>query len=191
MLTRKTALISATTLLLGAGLFGVSALPASGEPTASTDRSLDTSWDGIRVASLAAAEQRLDADAGEDGETLIFFSTETGAAEVDVSPTGISPGDFALFEEQLYTDRARTQPAGSDSVRFELSISTFNAEATFKVPGGKIKVEGTQFSGLDPTFAITGGTGQYLGAGGLFIPFELAGGDTALLFRVVQHAHDH
>ncbi len=186
MLTRKTALVSAATLLLGAGVFGVSALPASGEPAASTDRSLAASWDGIRVASLAAAERRLDAEAGEDGETLIFFSTETGGAEVDVSPTGISPGDFVLFEEQLYTDRARTQPAGADSVRLELSISTLNAEATFKVPGGKIRVAGTQFSNLDPTYAITGGTGQYLDAGGLFIPFELPNGDTALLFRVVR-----
>ncbi len=138
------------------------------------------------MASLAAAEQRLDAEAGEDGETLVFFATETGAAAVDVSPTGISPGDFVLFEEQLYTDQARTQPAGFDSVRFEISLSTLNTEATFKVPGGKIRVVGTQFSALDTTFPITGGTGQYLGAGGLFIPFELAGGDTALLFRVIR-----
>ncbi len=186
MLTRKAALISAATLLLGTGLFGVSALPASGDPTASTDRSLATGWDGIRVASLAAAEQRLDAEAGEDGETLVFFSIETGFAEVDLPPAGFSPGDFVLFEEQLYTDRARTQPAGRDSVRQELSLTTAHAEATFKIPGGKITVAGTQFSNLDPTYSITGGTGQYLAVGGLFIPFFLPEGDVALFFRVIR-----
>jgi len=170
--------------VIGAGLFGIGAFPASGAPP-STDQRLDAGWGGIRVASLAAAERRLGAEAGEDGETLVFFSIETGFAEVDLPPTGISPGDFVLFEDQLYTDQARTQPAGFDSVRFEISISTLNTEATFKVPGGKIRVVGTQFSALDTTFPITGGTGQYLDAGGLFIPFELPNGDTALLFRVV------
>ncbi len=185
MRNRRTALISAAVLVIGAGLFGIGAFPASGAPP-STDQRLDAAWDGIRVASMAAAERRMDAEAGEDGETLVFFPIETDFAEVDLPPTGISPGDFVLFEEQLYTDQARTQPAGSDSVRLELSISTLNAEATFKVPGGKLTVAGTQFSGLDPTFAITGGTGQYLDAGGLFIPFELPNGDFALLFRVVR-----
>ena len=185
MRNRRTALISAAVLVIGAGLFGIGAFPASGAPP-STGQSLTAGWDGLRVASLAEAERRLDAEAGEDGETLVFFSIETGFAEVDLPPTGISPGDFVLFEDQLYTDQARTQPAGFDSVRFEISISTLNTEATFKVPGGKIRVVGTQFSGLDPTYAITGGTGQYLDAGGLFIPFELPNGDTALLFRVIR-----
>jgi len=186
MLPRRTALVSAAALLLGAGLFGVSALPASGEPTASTEQRLAAGWDGIRVASVAVAERRMDAEAGEDGETLIFFSTETGAAIVDLPPAGFSPGDFVLFEEQLYTDRARTQPAGFDSVRFEISLSTLNTEATFKLPGGKIRVAGSQFSPSDMTFPITGGTGEYRDAGGVFIPFELPNGDTALIFRIIR-----
>jgi len=44
----------------------------------------------------------------------------------------------------------------------------------------------TQFSNLDPTYSITGGTGQYLAVGGLFIPFFLPEGDVALLFRVIR-----
>ena len=186
MLHRRTALVSAAALLLGAGLFGVSALPASGEPTASTDQRLAAGWDGIRVASMAEAERRMDAEAGEDGETLVFFPTETGAAIVNIPPAAFGPGDFVLFEDQLYTDQARTQPAGFDSVRFEISISTLNTEATFKVPGGKIRVVGTQFSALDTTFPITGGTGEYRDAGGVFIPFELPNGDTALIFRIIR-----
>jgi len=187
MLHRRTAIVSAAALFLGAGLFGVSALPASGDPTASTDQRLAAGWDGLQVASVAAAERRMNAEAGEDGETLIFFSTETGFAIVNLPPTGISPGDFVLFEEQLYTDRARTQPAGSDSVRFELSLSTLNAEATFKLPGGKIRVAASQFfSESVPTFPITGGTGEYRDAGGVFIPFELPNGDTALIFRIIR-----
>lgn len=185
MLKRKTALVSVATLLLGAGVFGVSALPASGEPTAAGDRTLATGWDGFRVSSLAEARRIMDAEAGEDGETLVFFAVGVAEAVVDLPPTGVSPDDFVLFEEELYTDKARTKPAGSDSVRIELSLSSQNGEATFKVPGGKIRVDGTQFSALDPTYPITGGTGQYLGAGGLFIPFELPF-DTVLLFRVIR-----
>ncbi len=187
MLNRRTALVSAAALLLGAGLFGVSALPASGEPTASTDRSLAAGWDGIRVASLAAAERRLDAEAGEDGETLVFFGVETDFALVDVPPAGISPGDFVLFEDDLYTDRARSQPAGFDSARTELSLTTAHVQGTFNIPGGKITVAGTAFGTAGSTiYSIIGGTGQYADAGGVFIPFELAGGDTALLFRVIR-----
>ncbi len=184
MVNRRTALLTAATLLLGAGLFGAGALPASGDPAERAGKSTAAEWQGIRVASMAEALRRLDAEAGQTGETLAFFSTETGAADVDVAPTGPSPGDFFLFEEQLYSDKARTDPAGQDSVRGELSLSTLTYEATFKVDGGKIRISGTQFSDLDPTFAITGGTGRYLGAGGLFIPFALPF-DTVLLFRVI------
>lgn len=184
---RRTALVSAAALLFGAGLFGVSALPASGEPTASTDQRLAAGWAGIRVASMAEAEQRMDAEAGADGETLVFFSTETGEAIINIPPAAFGPGDFLLFEEQLYTDPARSQPAGVDSVRFELSISTLNAEATFRVAGGKIRIAATQFfDEAVPSFPITGGTGAYRDAGGVFIPFELPNGDTELIFRIVR-----
>ncbi|MGI8692285.1 MAG: hypothetical protein ACR2JK_05210 [Geodermatophilaceae bacterium] len=182
MVNRRTALVTAATLLLGAGLFGASALPASGDPAAGEGRTVAAAWQGIRVASMGEALRRMDAEAGAEGETLIFFSTETDSATVDVAATGISPGDFFLFEEQLYTDKARTEPAGQDSVRGELFLTY---EATFKLDGGNIRISGTQFSNLDPTFAITGGTGQYLGAGGLFIPFALPF-DTVLLFRVIH-----
>lgn len=187
MLHRRTALFSAATLLFGVGLFGVSVLPASGEPTASTDQRLAAGWDGVRVASMAEAERRMDAEAGEDGETLVFFPTETGEAIVNIPPAAFGPGDFLLFEEQLYTDRARSQPAGFDSVRFELSISTLNTEGTFRLAGGKIRVAASQFSDESvPSFPITGGTGEYRDAGGVFIPFELPNGDFALIFRIIR-----
>ena len=183
MLHRRTALVSAAALLLGAGLFGVSALPASGEPTAA---GLAASWNKIRVNTVAAAERRMDAEVGEDGETLVFFAVLTDEADVDLPPAGETPGDFFLFEEQLYTDRALTQPAGSDSVRGELSLTTITFEATFKLSGGKIRIAGSLFGPLDITFPITGGTGEYRDAGGVFIPFELPNGDTALIFRIIR-----
>ena len=186
MPNRKAALISAAALLLGVGVFSVSALPASGQPP-STGQDLTAGWHGIQVASLAEAQRRLDAEAGKAGETLIFFEVETGFANVDVSPTGISPGDFVLFEDELYSDAGRTQRSGSDSARTELSLTSAHVEGTFKVAGGKITVAGTAFGTAGSTiYAIVGGTGQYADAGGVFIPFELAGGDTALLFRVLR-----
>ncbi|MBA3369329.1 MAG: hypothetical protein H0T99_11800 [Geodermatophilaceae bacterium] len=186
MRNRRTALISAAVLVIGAGLFGIGAFPASGAPP-STGQSLTAGWDGLRVASLAEAERRMDAEAGAEGETLVFFGVETGFAVVDVSPTGISPGDFVLFEEDLYTDKDRTQPAGFDSARTELSLTTAHVEGTFQVSGGKISVAGTAFGTAGSTiYSIVGGTGRYADAGGVFIPFELPGGDTALLFRVLR-----
>ncbi len=183
----RTALVSAVAVLIGAGLFGINALPASGDPTASTERSLAAGWNGIQVASLAEARRVLDAEVGQAGETLIFFAVETGFAVVDVGKAGVSAGDFVAFEDELYTDRARTNRAGSDSAKTELSITTAHVEGTFEVPGGKISVAGTAFTTEGSTkYAIIGGTGRYANAGGVFIPFELPDGDTALLFGVLR-----
>lgn len=183
MRNRRTAFISAAVLLLGAGLFGVGAFPASGAPT---DQRLDAGWNKIQVASVAAAERRMAAEAGEGGETLILFAVVTDEADVDLPPAGETPGDFFLFEEQIYSDAAQTQPIGTSSVRGELGLSTITFEATFKLSDGKLRIAGSQFGQFDIAFPITGGTGQYRDAGGVFIAFGLPNGTTLFLFRIIQ-----
>ncbi len=185
MVHSRTALVSAVALVLGAGLFGVTALPASGDPTAATDHRSAADWNTIRVASVAAAQRRMDAEAGEGDETLVVFAVPTDDVDVDVPPAGDTPGDFFLFEEQLYTDPALTQPIGRDSARGEFGLSTLTFEATFKLDDGKIRIAGSLFGPADLIFPITGGTGEYRDAGGVFIPFTLPNGTTLLLFRLV------
>jgi hypothetical protein len=152
---------------------------------ASTDRSL-AGWNTTRIASVAAAERRMDAEVGEDGETLIFFAVQTDESDIDLPPSGPTPGDFFLFEEQLYTDQALTELAGRDSARGESSLSTITFEATFKLAGGKIRIDGSLFGPFDLFLPITGGTGEYRDAGGVFVPFGLPNGTTVLLFRVIR-----
>lgn len=184
---RRTALVSVATLLLGAGLFGATVLPASGEPSTSSRPTLSAEWSKVAVASVAEAKQRMAAETRVAGaQTLVVFAVSSAEAVIDVPPAGISLGDFVLFEEQIYSDLAQTQLVGRDSVRAELSFTTVTFGATFDLPGGKITIAGSVFDEFLPTFPITGGTGQYLGAGGLFVPFGLPSGDTVLIFRIVQ-----
>jgi len=140
----------------------------------------------IHVSSVAEAQRRLAAEAGAEGETLVLFAVTSDATYVDLPPTGSSPGDFVLSEQSLFADAALTRPAGSAAVRFEFSLSTVSTTVTARTGGGKIVVAGSQFSEQDATLAVTGGTGRYLGAGGLAIPFDLPSGVLLLLLRVIR-----
>ena len=188
MSNRRTALASAATLLLGAGLLGAGALPASGDPAASSHQQALVGRTATPVSSLAEAERLLDAAAGRGGETLLFFLVETSAEEVDLEPAGPSAGDLFLFEDQIYTDRARTEAVGFAVTRQQFGgpqSSLF--EQTLDVPGGNITVAGAFTPPLyTPSMAIVGGTGLYRDAGGVEILVQFPDGSFANLLRVIR-----
>lgn len=63
-------------------------------------------------------------------------------------------------------------------------MTTFTFEGSFQVDGGKVTAGGTQFSDRDNGFPISGGTGRFLGAEGIGIPFQLPN-QIVLLIRVI------
>ena len=88
---------------------------------------------------------------------------------------GVSPGDVSLFiEKQLDPDTC--EKAGQVVGRIQIvklvgqENAIFTGDFTVTLDGGKITAAGaakfSEFGGLDPLFAVTGGTGIYKDASG-------------------------
>lgn len=184
MRSRITAFGAAVGLIAVAVWLGVGTATASGAPV----RSLD-GWPGSRPAASAAEATQM-AMAGHGGESrgqlLIVRTRGVRDAFVDVGQRDESPGDFILFEETV-RDRNGGRVIGRDSVRGELALRTFTIEGTIQIfRKGKIRIASTVFGQRDNAYAVTGGTGAYKGVGGELSVFDLAGGDTLLVFDLVR-----
>jgi hypothetical protein len=122
------------------------------------------------VAMLAAA-----AVAGGHGSpghrSLELVGTEVSFNFVDVDPKQanetdpVTPGDSFLLSETL-TKQGKSFGSLYAQCTF-ITVEASQCLATFDLPNGQITVHGT-FVGdtSDFTFAVTGGTGDYTGAGG-------------------------
>ncbi len=105
---------------------------------------------------------------------------------VDVGPQGFSPGDFFLSEGKLYNE-SHTKLVRKDAVRCEVGLHAFTCEATGRLDGrGKIRIAGTVFSERDNVFPVTGGTNTFKGVGGALQVFDLRGGNSLLVFKLVN-----
>jgi len=88
---------------------------------------------------------------------------------VDVGPKGDSSGDYFLFAQKWYNADG-TRVIGRALARCEIGLPTSRrtCEVTGRIGGrGKIRFGGTSFGADDRTNVVTGGTGDFLGVGGV------------------------
>ena len=87
---------------------------------------------------------------------------------VDIGAAGDSTGDLITWHNQLFNS-ANVSKVGRDQgecIRISVAAGSWECTWINWVPGGSITVEGPFFDTKDSTLAITGGTGNYAGAGG-------------------------
>jgi hypothetical protein len=107
------------------------------------------------------------------GQTFTLNAVETVDEFLDLGETGLTSGDQIIFAAAVSRDgRPADVTGGSCTVTTIDSYDTFTAscQATARLRGGLITTQAlvTFRDGLQRPFtlAITGGTGQYRGAGG-------------------------
>jgi hypothetical protein len=104
---------------------------------------------------------------------------------VDVAPKGDSPGDYGVFKDPIVT--AGDVKIGTIDAQCIASYSDM-CSGSIRIPGrGQITFSGITPIGVDPDhYAITGGTGQFAGVGGVLLiefPFIDAAKLTVTLTR--------
>jgi hypothetical protein len=92
-----------------------------------------------------------------------------GFRAVDIDPQGESPGDFFLYPQKWY-NKAGTRVIGRALARCEIGLprSRTTCEVTARLKGrGKLRFGGTSFGDHDRVNTVIGGTGDFLGVGGV------------------------
>jgi allene oxide cyclase len=116
-------------------------------------------------ASLLVAVATIPAHAGEHIQVVERALTD---ATLDLGAHGDSVGDLLTFANPVYDSSNKTQ-LGSDQgycVRVVVGKS-WECFFTLLLKGGQITTEGPFYDDGDSLLAVTGGTGQYLGAKGV------------------------
>lgn len=119
--------------------------------------------------------------AGQDDErrTIRVIAVFTEFAEIDEGASGLSLGDVVVFSGHL-TRRDGTRVGRYGAVC--TFVSTANPErveaqcpTTATLPGGQITTQGVVVNrSLNVTLPITGGSGQFQGAGGQVVQRDLS-----------------
>ena len=116
-----------------------------------------------------------------DGRTIRVILVPTEAAEIDLGAPGFSLGDTVVFGGVLQ------RPDGTPVGRYGL-VCTFVSAAnpahveaqcptTATLPGGQITTQGIVVNrALNTTLPITGGSGQFQGAGGQMVQRDISSG---------------
>jgi hypothetical protein len=110
---------------------------------------------------------------------------------VDTGPTGSSPGDLVLEQDNLTRDGRRVGTAQVTCSAHTGSLVNGSAQCsgTFYLRQGRLQTQGDARSvngSVSGAGAITGGTGRYLGVRGSY-GFETTEGTTRLIrFRLVR-----
>ena len=111
---------------------------------------------------------------------LVVIGQEAGFTIIDTAPEGDSPGDQILFTDTLL-DQAGNR-VGRDEARCTLMFGgDVLCDATFVLDGrGQLTIEGV---GL--TFAVTGGTGEFMKARGQLHETFLPTGEFRFAFTLL------
>lgn len=153
-------LISATVTTAAA----IAAVLAVSPSTATGSSTGHDAWHGQQVASRAEAEKVT----GANAKGAIVLTSTNGLQEfIDVGTPDFSPGDYVMLNLRL-SDEGGEAHVGRGTVRCDFGFGTQTCRATFLIYGhGQITVDGVIYQNRDAvTFAVIGGTGDYLGAGG-------------------------
>jgi len=117
--------------------------------------------------ALAAATLGAGTQIAQAGETIKVVERPVNETTVDIGAKGDSVGDLLTFANPVFDADNKVQ-IGSDQgycVRVVVGKS-WECFWTILLKKGQITVEGPFADEGDSTFAITGGTGQYVGAKG-------------------------
>jgi len=179
MKRKLAAVVTAAAVAVGGGVWtGMSSASAG-------DSSLTVR--GWPAKGSAAAAERFAADKGGRGDrTLVVYSRELRGQGVDVGRRGESPGDYFVFEGTAETRGGKR--IGGVSVRCMLIVRTFRCDGTIRLHHhGKLEIAGSFFGPRDNRVSVTGGTGRFIGVGGVMRLFDEGGGDRVqLVFRLVH-----
>jgi allene oxide cyclase len=117
-----------------------------------------------RIAVLAAALLSLPALAAEQ---IKVVERPVGETSVDLGTKGDTVGDMLVFANGVFDPANKTQ-IGTDQGYCVRTIvgKTWECIWTLTLKAGQITVEGPFFDEGDSLLAVTGGTGQYVGAKG-------------------------
>jgi hypothetical protein len=119
-----------------------------------------------RTLMLTAAIATLTAPS-RSAETLRLVERPVNETTVDLGAKGDSLGDILTFANPVF-DAANKNQIGTDQgycVRVAVGKS-WECIWTLILKSGQITVEGPFMDAGDSTFAVTGGTGKYIGAKG-------------------------
>lgn len=118
------------------------------------------------VAGVGVAHGGRSSEPSGAGASLVLVGAFDSGKSVDVGKSGPSRGDYDLFKETL-ADQAGVE-VGSDRGTCLHHVGGIACELFFDVVGrGTIQTEGFISNGqAEGSLAITGGTGEFAGAGG-------------------------
>ena len=88
--------------------------------------------------------------------------------EIDQLPEGASVGDLLIFANPVF-DADNQLQVGTDQgwcILTDVAVSAWECTWSLYLPQGQIVVQGPYLEGSDSTFAIIGGTGEFVGARG-------------------------
>jgi hypothetical protein len=167
----KLALAAVVTVLAGGALVApmVAAAPATAASTLRPWGKVHTAAEPGQAAPRAAA-----------GATrLVVIGREADFTVVDTAPAGDSPGDQILFRDDLFDPAGRR--IGRDEARCTIMFrGDVLCDATFILAGrGQLTIEGVNL-----TFAITGGTGEFRKARGQMRETFLPTGEFRFVFTL-------
>ncbi len=126
------------------------------------------SW-GVVGAANAGSSAPSDLSTDRRVQHLRVHFEPTNFKGVDVGRQGDSPGDYFLFAQKWY-NAAGTRVIGRALARCEIGLPATRrtCEVTGRIDGrGKIRFAGTSFRASDRVNVVTGGTGDFLGVGGV------------------------
>lgn len=129
----------------------------------------------VLVAGLVAQAR---STRGVSGSTLNVIEHATTDKGVDIGAHGDSTGDLITWHNELFNSADVSKVGRDQGECFRISVAAGSWECTWInwVPGGSITVEGPFYDAKDSTLAVTGGTGNYAGAGGSMALHSLNGG---------------
>jgi hypothetical protein len=181
---RSTAAGIAATLIAGLAGLGVTVATADGERPSqhAGERSNLQQMMGLRTVHSVGQAKRLASAAGIEGRTVTFVTHVIPGrnAFVDVPPADISPGDM-FIQEATVLNGQRTRRLGTAILRCDINITTPTCSHAISLKGrGKLLITNPLIGGF--MGAITGGTGEFMNAGGQGTWFDLGRPDFDMLF---------
>jgi hypothetical protein len=156
----------------------------------------------IAALALMAFGTTVAAAHGKASKTLRLVATENQSDFLDLGAPGPSLGDELVFSETLSRNGRQVGTSGvvctTTAVEPPYEVTTFHCVGTLSLRNGQITLQGLiEVQGVnDPgpfTVAITGGTGDYRGAGGQAVVRDLGAGVSVyrLSFDSGKKKHRH
>lgn len=135
------------------------------------------------VTLLCSAACTLYATLANAATTVQLIKEALTDTVIDLGPKGDSLGDLLAFADPLFDPTTKKQIGMDQGSCMRVIIGkTWECSWTVILAGGAITAEGPFVGPADSTLAVTGGTGQYVGAKGSMLIHALDPKMSSLLF---------